>query len=65
MRRWCRCGASEPQVPEWIAISEKLISGQIGQKSKSISDETERAYRRSDMREKRRKLMQDWADYCA
>jgi integrase len=29
----------------------------------TISDETERAYRRGDMREKRRKLMQDWADY--
>jgi integrase len=30
-----------------------------------VSDKTERAYRRGDMREKRRRLMQDWADFCA
>ena len=29
-----------------------------------VGDETERAYRRSDALEKRRKLMQAWADYC-
>ena len=28
-----------------------------------VGDETERAYRRSDALEKRRKLMQAWADY--
>ncbi|GGI24117.1 tyrosine-type recombinase/integrase [Bradyrhizobium guangdongense] len=30
-----------------------------------VSDKTERAYRRGDQREKRVRLMQDWADYCA
>ena len=30
-----------------------------------VGDETERAYRRSDALEKRRKLMQAWADYLA
>lgn len=29
-----------------------------------IGDDTERAYRRGDALEKRRLLMQDWADYC-
>lgn len=30
-----------------------------------VSDKVEAAYRRSDMIEKRRRLMQAWADYCA
>ena len=29
-----------------------------------VGDDTERAYRRGDALEKRRILMQDWADYC-
>lgn len=29
-----------------------------------VGDEAERAYRRGDALEKRRRLMQDWADYC-
>ncbi|WP_050594110.1 site-specific integrase [Mesorhizobium sp. L2C067A000] len=31
----------------------------------TVSDKTEAAYRRGDLMEKRRRLMQDWADYCA
>jgi hypothetical protein len=30
-----------------------------------VSDKVEAAYRRGDMREKRRWLMADWAAYCA
>ncbi|MGJ4907622.1 tyrosine-type recombinase/integrase [Bradyrhizobium sp. HKCCYLRH2060] len=30
----------------------------------SVSDKVEAAYRRGDMREKRRRLMADWAAYC-
>ena len=30
----------------------------------SISNAAEAAYRRGDLFEKRRQLMQDWADYC-
>lgn len=30
----------------------------------SLSDKVEVAYRRGDMREKRRRMMADWADYC-
>ena len=30
----------------------------------SISNKTEAAYRRGDLMEKRRDLMQSWADYC-
>ena len=31
----------------------------------NVGDETERAYRRNAAVERRRKLMQDWADFCA
>ena len=31
----------------------------------TVSDKTEAAYRRGDMMEKRRRLMEDWAGYCA
>ena len=30
----------------------------------AVSDRVEAAYRRGDMREKRRRLMADWAAYC-
>ena len=30
----------------------------------TVSDKVEAAYRRGDMREKRRRLMADWATYC-
>jgi hypothetical protein len=30
----------------------------------SIGSGTEQAYRRGELREKRRVLMQDWADFC-
>jgi integrase len=30
----------------------------------TVSDKTEAAYRRGDMLEKRRRLMEDWAIYC-
>lgn len=30
----------------------------------TVGDKVEAAYRRGDMLEKRRKMMQDWADYC-
>ncbi len=39
-------------------IREKALAHVIG-------DETERAYQRGDMLEKRRHLMNDWANYCA
>jgi hypothetical protein len=31
----------------------------------TVSDKVEAAYRRGDMREKRRRLMADWATFCA
>jgi integrase len=31
----------------------------------AVSDKTEAAYRRGDMMEKRRRLMADWARFCA
>jgi integrase len=34
-------------------------------KAHTVSDKVERAYRRGNMREKRRRMMADWAAYCA
>jgi hypothetical protein len=31
----------------------------------TVSDKVEAAYRRGDMREKRRRLMADWVAFCA
>ena len=31
----------------------------------TVADKVEAAYRRGDMREKRRRLMEDWSAYCA
>ncbi|MGY4288785.1 dihydroxyacetone kinase [Bradyrhizobium sp. LM2.7] len=31
----------------------------------TVSDKVEAAYRRGDMREKRRRMMADWAAFCA
>lgn len=31
----------------------------------TVSDKVEAAYRRGDMREKRQRMMDDWAAYCA
>jgi integrase len=33
-------------------------------KAHTVSDKVERAYRRGNMREKRRRMMADWAMYC-
>jgi integrase len=33
--------------------------------SHAVGDQVEAAYRRGDLREKRRKLMEAWAAYCA
>ena len=41
--------------PRWLA--EKALAHLVG-------DETERAYQRGDLLEKRRRLMEDWAGYC-
>ena len=30
----------------------------------TVSDKVEAAYRRGDMRDKRRRMMADWASYC-
>ncbi len=38
-------------------IAEKALAHTVG-------DETERAYQRGDLFEKRRKLMNDWARFC-
>jgi integrase len=39
-------------------IAEKALAHKVG-------DETERAYQRGDLLDKRRKLMDAWARYCA
>jgi integrase len=39
-------------------IAEKALAHSVG-------DETERSYQRDDLLEKRRRLMEDWAKFCA
>lgn len=51
-RDWCGDKTTFPRELAEAALAHK------------VGDETERAYRRSDALEKRRKLMQAWADYC-
>ncbi len=51
-RDWC---GEETSFPREIA--EAALAHKVG-------NEVERAYRRGDALEKRRKLMQAWADYC-
>jgi integrase len=48
--------AERTNFPDWV--SEKAIAHLVG-------DETRRAYQRGDLFEKRRKLMEAWARYCA
>lgn len=50
---WCSEQTAYPNEMSEMALSH------------TVSDKVEAAYRRGDMREKRRRLMQDWADYCA
>jgi integrase len=50
-RDWCGDATAFPREVAEAALAHK------------VGDETERAYRRSDALEKRRKLMQAWADY--
>lgn len=52
-RDWCGDATSFPREVAEAALAHK------------VGDETERAYRRSDALEKRRKLMQAWADYLS
>jgi hypothetical protein len=39
-------------------ISEKALAHKVG-------NETKLAYQRSDLLEKRRRLMEEWAEFCA
>ncbi|RWI33284.1 MAG: integrase, partial [Mesorhizobium sp.] len=52
-RDWCGDSTSFPREVAEAALAHK------------VGDEVERAYRRSDALEKRRKLMQAWADYLS
>lgn len=52
-RDWCGDCTSYPRE-----VAEAALAHAVG-------DAVERAYRRGDALEKRRALMQDWADYCA
>lgn len=53
LRDWA---ASETEFP--CEVAELYLAHTVG-------DETERAYRRSDALDKRRKLMNAWGDYLA
>lgn len=49
---WCSEQTAYPNEMSEMALSH------------TVSDKVEAAYRRGDMREKRRRLMADWAEYC-
>jgi integrase len=50
---WCAEQTAYPGEMSELALSH------------TVSDKTEAAYRRGDMREKRHRMMQDWAAFCA
>ncbi|NUU44558.1 tyrosine-type recombinase/integrase [Tardiphaga robiniae] len=50
---WCAEQTSYPNEVSEMALAH------------TVSDKVEAAYRRGNMREKRRRLMDDWAQYCA
>jgi integrase len=52
-KTWCEEVATTPHV-----VVEQAMGHQVGTK-------VERAYRRTDLLEKRRELMNAWANYCA
>jgi integrase len=52
-RDWCAECTRYPREMAEIALAH------------AVGDETERAYQRGDMIEKRRRMMQDWAAWCA
>jgi len=49
---WASEQTSYPNEVSEIALAHK------------VGDKVENAYRRTDLFEKRRRLMEDWADYC-
>jgi integrase len=49
---WCAETTNYPNIVSEMALAHK------------ISDETEAAYRRGDLLDKRRRLMRDWARFC-
>lgn len=52
-KEWCSEVTAYPNVMSEMALSHAL------------ADKVEAAYRRGDMREKRRRMMEAWANYCA
>ena len=57
-------GTPRPFAPrEFMSLDQAAIAEAA--LAHTVSDKVEAAYRRGDMREKRRRLMADWADFCA
>jgi integrase len=52
-RDWCAERTNHPHEVAEMALAH------------AIGDKVEAAYRRGDLFEKRRRLMRDWADFCA
>lgn len=52
-KNWCSEQTAYPNEMSEMALAH------------TVPDKVEAAYRRGDMREKRRRLMADWAEYCA
>ena len=50
---------------DWVA-EQTAFSAEVAERAlaHAVGDKVEAAYRRGDMREKRRRLMEDWAAFC-
>ena len=51
-------GRARQHIRSMLVVSEMALAHTVG-------DKVENAYRRTDLFEKRRRLMADWAQYCA
>jgi len=60
-------GAGQVPIPTHASVARCRNHGPATlarQTAPTVDDKVEAAYRRSDMREKRRRMMADWAAYC-
>jgi integrase len=61
-RDWCGESTSYPRELAEMSLAHRTFQGDDGQ---MVGGQVEEAYRRGDMLERRRKLMADWAAFCA
>jgi hypothetical protein len=60
-RDWCAEMTNHPRELAEMALAHRTFQGDDG---REVGGKTEEAYRRTDLLEKRRRLMADWAAFC-